>query len=525
MSLNRRQWLALSTMGAAALGGSTASAASAQTGDGIDAIVTRFMREFDIPGAGIAIVSPDGATFARGYGLRTLGEPAPVDIRTQFAIASNSKAFLAACLAILVDEGRLSWEDPVTRWLPEFRMHDPAATAMMTVRDMLVHRSGLPLGAGDLMIFPKTDHAPEDVLRGLAHLKPTRGFRAGYAYDNTLYIVAGLLLERVSGLNWDRFVTTRIFEPLGMVDAVSNVTQATGPNLAGRHGRLGPPVRGMGRLEVVAPSETPLVGPAGGIHVSLAGILPWLQVQLGRGALPDGRRLWSAAQAAEMWTPQTIVASGQGPSPEAPQRAVMQGYALGWGVTDYRGRRMLSHAGGLAGQVTRTTLLPDHGLAFVVFTNVEDGDAVSGLRYALLDHLIGAPAFDWAAVVRTTHDGLRQQVLEAVGTGDFAPPRGGQTLPLKGYAGRYRDPWYGDIVVGLKAGRLNIDFTRTPAFKGPLEPFGTDTFRTRFGRGLEDALVSFAVVDGGVRGVTMKALSPIADFSFDFHDLAFTPVG
>jgi len=396
---------------------------------------------------------------------------------------------------------------------------------MMTVCDLLVHRSGLPLGAGDLMQFPRTDHTAEEILRALPHFKPATGFRAGYAYDNCLYIVAGILLERVSGLDWNKFVAQRIFEPLRMTDAVANVTLVKTNNRAGRHGRLGPPVRGMGKVEVVPASEGPVIGPAGGINMSVADSIAWLKVQLARGMLPDGRRLWSEGQATEMWTPRTIISTGPGPTADRPQQSVMQGYSLGWGVSDYRGHRMLSHAGGLAGQVTRTTLLPEQGIGLVVYTNSEENDAVSGLRYALIDRLLEVPAFDWLSFSKQTKCSAEAQVREAVGDGDLKAPPGGPSLPLPSYAGRYRDPWYGDVVVSHEAGQLRIDFTRTVAFKSLLEPFGPDAFRTRFARGAgEDAVVTFLVEHGRAVGMAMKALSPLADFSFDFHDLHLSRV-
>lgn len=491
----------------------------------LDEIVSGFMQAFDIPGAGVAIVRPGLPPLARSYGIRALGRPEPVDIHTQFAIASNSKAFLSACLALLVDEGTLGWDDPVVKHLPEFRMQDPAITAMMTVRDLLVHRSGLPLGAGDLMQYPRSDHTREDVLAALPYFKLKTGFRSSYAYDNCLYIVAGILLERVSGLDWDSFVAQRLFTPLGMADAVTNPSFVRSENHTGRHIRLGPPVIGMGPLERIIPDESDVIGPAGGINASLADMLPWLAVQLRRGVLPDGLTLWSATQAEEMWTPRTIVASGPGPTPDYPQRTVMQGYALGWGVNDYRGRRMLTHGGGLAGQASRTTLLPEQGIGFVILSNSGDAEPVSGLRYALLDHLLGVEGFDWISATRATIATAENSVRALVGDGDFTAPNGQPALPLERYAGRYRDPWYGDLLIAWNGEHLTIDFTRTAVLQSRLDPFGTDAFRTRFPRGAgEDAVVSFAIENGAVAGITVKALSPLADFSFDYHDLNFVPV-
>ncbi|MEG3146817.1 serine hydrolase [Sphingomonas sp. RT2P30] len=523
--ISRRALVTGASLGTlAALAPSTARAAPLAL-NALDSTVSRFMAAFDIPGAAVAIVQPGREPILRPYGVRKLGASERVDIHTQFAIASNSKAFLSASLALLVDQKKLRWDDLVTKHIPEFRMHDPAVTALMTVRDLLVHNSGLPLGAGDLMQVPPTDHSAADMLAALPHFKPATPFRSAYAYDNILYIVAGIVLQRVSGLTWDEYVPSRIFAPLGMIDAVTNTRLMTGPNIAARHARLGPPTRGLGGIEVVPPSESAVIGPAGGIGVSVAGIVPWLQVQLGKGSLPGGTRLWSEAQAKEMWTPHTIISNGPGPGADHPERSVLSAYGLGWGVADYRGCRMLSHSGGLAGQVTRTTLLPDQGIAFVVYTNCEDGDAVSALRYAIMDLLLGAPAHDWLGNARATRAGQQAQVAALLGSGDFKAPPGGPSQPLDRYAGRYRDPWYGDIVIARNGQSLSIDFTRTPALKSALETFGPDCFRTRFARGAgEDAVVCFDMTGGKVAGVTLKALSPLADFSFDYHDLTLARV-
>lgn len=491
----------------------------------LDAIVNRFMQAFELPGVALAVAGPDGQAYVKGYGVRTIGRPDRVDVQTSFAIGSTSKAFLSACMAMLVDEGKLAWEDPVRRHLPEFRMYDPAASEMMTVRDLLLHNSGLPLGAADLMQFPRTDHSREDILGALRHFKPSAGFRSGYAYDNCLYIVAGMLLERVAGTSWEDFVARRVFEPLRMAGAVGNPTLVHAENRAGRHARLGPPVIGMGRLEVVEPDEAALLGPAGGINCSAAALLPWLRVQLGRGAVADGHRLWSAKQAEEMWTARTLIASGPGPTATAPERSVLQAYALGWGVNDFRGRRMLTHAGGLAGQTSRVALLPEQQLGLALLSNSGDAHPLSSLRYALLDYLLGVHGHDWTAATRNTIDQAESQVTQLLGNGDFSAPAGGPSLPLARYAGRYRDAWYGDVTIDHDEHGLSVAFTRSPAMRSALEPFGTDCFRTRFARGVaEDAILHFEVDGEAVARITLRALSPLADFSFDYHDLLLLPV-
>lgn len=190
---------------------------------GLASIVEGFMRNFEIPGIAIALVRPGRQPLARGFGIRQLGRPERVDEDTLFGIASNTKAFTAAALAMLVEEGKLAWDEPLVRYMPDFALADPYATRMTSVRDLLCHRSGLALGAGDLMQFPKSDRKPEELLRALPHLKLARGFRSGYAYDNILYVVAGILVARMSGMSWEEFVTSRIMRPLGMRESVANL--------------------------------------------------------------------------------------------------------------------------------------------------------------------------------------------------------------------------------------------------------------------------------------------------------------
>lgn len=511
---------------------SASSGGALSGGDGaladaeIDDLVETFRARFEVPGLAVCIVRPGQAPFARGYGLRALGSAGAVDAHTRFAIGSNSKAFTSAMLAILVDRGKLAWDTPVVALLPEFRLYDPVATQQFTVRDLLIHNSGLPLGAGDLMTFPATSHTLDDILHGLRFLKPVAGFRTAYAYDNTLYLVAGMIIARLTGLNWEAAVTKEILQPLGMTGTVAGFSALNGQNVAGRHARLGPPVRGLGPVQQIMPHEQDKIDAAGGINASAHDAAAWLAVQLARGRLPDGSRLWSEAQAGEMWAPRTIVSSDAGPDSAKPARSVIAGYALGWFVQQYRDQRLLSHAGGLSGQITQHALLPERGIGLAVYTGTEERYSSVGLRNALLDRLIGVAPADWVALMLAQREADHARALKDFGGGAIPQPAGGPALPLAAYAGRYRDPWYGDIAVTQGPAGLHIRFVPTPVFEGPLEVWGTDSFRTRFGpQAEEDAVVHFAVEQGRVTGVTIAALSPLADFSYDFQHLAFVPVG
>lgn len=491
----------------------------------VDALAAQFMSHFGTPGVALGVVRPGQPDWVRGYGRRALAGPEPVDGDTLFAVASNTKAMTAACLAIMVDEGKLGWDDPVTKHLPDFAMHDEITTKLMTVRDLLTHRSGLPLGAGDLMIWPTTLHSREDVFRGLKHLKPVRGFRVGYDYDNVLYVVAGILIERLSGKSWEDFVSARVLRPAGMTGAVPAPSLVTTGNICGRHTRLGGPVYGMGTMQQMPRQETDSFAPAGGVQASVKDMLAWMKVQLARGKGPDGRPLWSEARADEMWAPQTIMRTSAGPTPEEPARAIFNTYALGWNVFDYRGERVIAHSGGMNGQITYSAMIPARGVGISVLTNAEEGGVLNGLRNVLLDRMMGAPAFDWLAYWKALDKKNKDEALADLAAAETGRPPGGPTQPLAAYAGLYGDPWYGQMRVRVEGGGLSIAFLKTPAFTGPLEPWGPDTFRTRFAdRTVEDAIVSFHLKDGKVERVTLRALSPLADFSYDFHHLEFTPV-
>ena len=529
-SINRRSLFGATALAASALPLSRAFAANdALRFDPafIDAEAERISKALDMPGVAVAIVGAGLEPWVKGYGVRTIGRPAPIDVHTRFAIASNSKAYTAAAMAILVDEGKLAWDEPVVKYLPDFKMYDPAVTQMMIVRDLLCHRSGLPLGAGDLLYFPDTTHTAEDALHALQYLKPARPFRSGYAYDNILYVVAGALIGRVSGMSWSDFVASRILKPIGEADAVPNLDRLHTDNVAGRHGQRQGTMMGIGPLTIVkgVGEHGETIAPAGGINASATDQGRWLMTQLAKGKAPDGTRIWSEKQSDEMWKPQVITGTSDGPTAEDPTRPVLQAYALGWGVQDYRGERLISHSGGLLGQVTQTAMLPRRNIGVVVFSNCE-GAGSGALRNAILDHLLGAPKTDWAENGKARVAAMQKAQLAAADHPIDKAPAGGPSLPLDAYVGRYRDPWYGDVVVKREGAGLGIAFIPTPGFKSALEPWGPDAFRTNFPKeaGGEDALVSFVVEGGKVTGVKMKAFSPYADFSFDFQHLDFKPV-
>lgn len=480
-------------------------------------------------GIAIAVVENGRTTLSRGWGERKLGSPAKVDAQTLFQTGSTGKAMTAAALAILIDEGKIAWDDPVIKHMPWFRMYDPWVTREITVRDLLVHRSGLGLGQGDLMFVPRTHLTRRQTVERVAYLKPRTSFRSAYAYDNILYAVAGQLIEEVTGQTWEVFMRDRVLRAGGMMNATSDSQDRFRiANRSWPHARLSGPLRGLGTQQVL--DERDELGrngaPAGGIAMSADDMAAWLKIQLAQGAMPNGKRLFSAAQAQEMWKPVVTMPITQLPETLAIAQPSYQAYALGWQVQDYRGHRIIAHSGGVFGSITRVVIVPDRNIAFAIMMNSEESGLLLGLYYMLLDHYLGVPDHDWPTRWQDWYQARLEGGRAALATARAAPVKVGPSLDPARYAGRYRDPWYGDIVVEATPAGLTIDFTSTPRMKGMLRHWQYDSFVTEFtDKAIEPAYATFALdADGKVTGLTMKAANPIADFSWDYHDLDLKPV-
>ncbi len=492
----------------------------------LDAAVQQAMRAFGTPGLGLAVVENGHVSVARGYGVRKLNGSDAVDANTAFPIGSETKAFTAAALAILVDRHKLSWDDRVVDRLPGFQMYDPYATAHMTVRDLLTHRSGLGLGEGDLMVILGSDRSRADIVHALRYLKPVTGFREKFAYDNILYIVAGALVEAVSGQSWEAFVTTNIFQPLGMKNAHANFMPGAADEVF-LHARTNGAFRGVGDQAVIEqPAGFDVVGPAGTINASPADMAIWMNVQLARGRMADGHQLFSTVQADEMWMPVVVV-----PAEEfklaarlAGMQPDLQTYAMGWFVECYRGHMIIQHSGAVFGGLAMQFLIPERHVGISVTINSEDSFTRRAVAYHLLDHYLGLPPTDWIKALQDARTDMIAGATKALHDTPAPVAHGASpTLPLATYAGHYSDPWYGSMTISEVApGQLAISFDRTPGMRGALQPDGGNRFRTRWAdHNIENAFVDFHVSAGQPTTVTLSAISPLADFSFDYQDLHF----
>ncbi len=487
----------------------------------IDSLVERSMKAFDVPGIAVAIVKDGKVIHSKGYGVRSLNTMQPVDENTLFGIASNSKAFTAAALGILVDEGKIRWDDKVRKYIPEFHLYTPFVTEEFTIRDLLTHRSGMGLGAGDLMFFPdSSDFTLKDILHNLQFLKPVSSFRSKYDYDNNLYIVAGEVVARVSGQSWDDFVQQRILDPIGMSHSATSFDRLKDKsNVIDGHA----PVNG--KVQVIARSTLKVGHSAGGINSSIADLSKWIILQLADGKYGDHqeKQLFSSAVHQEMWSPQTIIPVHGG----GPYNTHFASYGLGFGISDVKGYKQITHTGGLEGMVTQITMIPELGLGIVVLTNQQEGGAFASITNQIKDAYFGITGTDR---VKEYSAGRNKAVADAKKLTDSIW-REIDDESLKKvktdnsvYAGTYTDVWFGDIYISEKNGHLWFDSKRSPKLTGEMFPYKGNTFVVKWrDRSMDaDAYVMFCLDENGKgKKISMKPVSPLTDFSFDFQDLDF----
>ena len=434
---------------------------------GLDRYIEKARQAWQIPGLSIAIVYRDSVIFAKGYGVRELGKPEPVTPHTVFAIASNSKAFTAAALGMLVDEGKLSWDDRVVDHLPEFQLYDPFATRDMRVRDLLCHRSGLPTFGGDHLWIASTLDTRE-IMRRLRYLKPSAPLRARFQYQNLMFMVAGEVLRAVSGRSWAEFIQTRILEPLGMKESNTSIRFLKGhPQAARAHETID------GRIRVVPYDSVDAVAAAGAINASVLDMTRWMRLNLNMGEL-EGKRLFSKRVAREMQTIHTPI-----PVSEFEERTYgrrFRGYGLGWNISDYHGHKIVQHGGGLTGMISLQTLVPEKQFGVMIMTNYSPNSLPRALTYRILDELFGLPPRDWSRIFlqrqekEKAAEREREKALQEQRIQGTRP-----SLNLEQYVGIYSNPLSGEARIELVNGRLK--FYYNPRHQGYLEHWHYDTFR------------------------------------------------
>ena len=426
-----------------------AAAAQAKPLQGFDAYVTRSMAAWQVPGLAVAIVRNDSVVLARGYGVRTLGKPGPVDARTLFAIGSASKAFTAMAVAMLVDQGKVKWDDPATNYLPDFQLYDPYATRELTVRDLLTHRSGL--AASDLILY--AEHMTRDsILHRVRYIKPTWSFRSHFGYQNLMYLAAGQVAARVTGTSWDDVVRQRIFTPLGMTSSNTSVTGLDRlPDVATPHAEVDDTVRTIPYFNLDN------AGPAGSINSNVLDMAQWVRFQLAGGRVA-GKPLISAAPFEETHTPQTVVPL-EGFWKLAATDAHLLNYGMGWFLHDYKGREVVQHGGNIDGMSALVGMLPEEKTGIVILSNLDGNDLTYALMYRVFDAYLKQPPKDWSASFLKADRDLRAQAKEEQKKKEAQRITGtSPSLSLEKYAGTYTDTLNGDAVVRQESAGLVFQY-------------------------------------------------------------------
>jgi CubicO group peptidase (beta-lactamase class C family) len=486
----------------------------------IDSLAENAIKKFDVPGIAIAVIKDGKVVHIKGYGVRSLNSGLPVDENTLFGIASNSKSFTAFALGILVDEGKISWDDKVRKWIPEFKMYNPYVTEEFTIRDLLTHRSGLGLGAGDLMFFPdSSDFELKDIIYNLQFLKPVSGFRTKFDYDNNLYIVAGEVVKRASGISWEEFVESRIIRPVGMTNTATSFDRLKDTtDIIDGHAEV------EGRVRVIARSRSKVDHPAGGIYSSVHDLSKWVALLLNEGWTGvDSARIFSSSVQNEIWSPQTIIRS-QNPDK---YHTHFNAYGLGYFLRDFDGYKEISHTGGLEGMVTQIVMFPELKLGIIVLTNQQEPAAFTAISNQIRDGYLGLPYKDWIKDMVLKNKAYKmygKKVTDSIRVEMQKAQKNPNKIDFGIYAGIYQDPWLGKVTIYGKDGKFFFVSHRSPKLNGVLLPYKENSFVVQWeDRSMDaDAFVIFRLNENGIAdGMKMKAISPLTDFSYDFQDLDF----
>ena len=484
----------------------------------LDNLIEETLTTFDVPGISVGILKDGNIIYAKGHGVRSLTTKKDMNDNTLVGVASNSKGFTCFALAMMIDAGKLNWDDKVRKHIPEFQLHDSWVTENFTVRDLVTHRSGMGLGAGDLMFFPEgNDFDVNDVINNVKYLEPESSFRSEFAYNNNMFIIAGEVLKRVSGLSWEDFIETKIMKPVGMKNSKASYNRvADKSNIIEAH------TRADGKVIQIPHDWSETANPAGGIVSNVPDMLIWAKFLMNDAVTESGERLLSTEQFHELWQLQTPLKVRSNDAYDSN----FKGYGLGWFLTDVKGgHKQVYHTGGLIGTVTQFTMIPDLDLAIVVLTNQMNGMAFNTITNTIKDSYLGYENRNWLEKYGARNadnlkynDSLKAEVYSKVAKSNI-----NITLPdPKQIVGTYTDDWFGDIIISHDGKKYSITCERSPRLFGELLSYNATTFVVKWNDRSYDADVfmqfTFNEKEEAV-SATMKYIAPITDFSFDFHDL------
>ncbi|TLF45282.1 serine hydrolase [Maribacter aurantiacus] len=500
------------------------------TSEHIDSIVNKAMGTMGhTVGFAIGVVKDGQIVHVKGYGTTSIDSKVAVTANTPFGIASNSKAFTTAALAILVDQGKIKWEDKVIDYIPEFKMYNDYVTNNFNIQDLLTHRSGLGLGAGDLMIFPDgSNFTIDDVLTAFQHFEPSSAFRSQFDYDNLLYLVAGELTARVSGKTWEAFVEEELLNPLKMKNSYASYpTPIKNENVAVPHAFNGESVVPLKQYgpNIDSNGQTKMNGAAGGIWASAQDMCQWMLLQLNEGKYGTDleKTLFSQEQQREMWRMHTPI--NKQSDPRSPFKVHFTGYGLGWFLSDFNGFFKVEHSGLIAGMSSEVTLIPELELGIVVLNNSEGADFLNGLMgFILLDEYLNlGTGINWLEMAKGMQQGGRQMGNPETDK-VWAKVASNKNIKIKtaDYVGTYEDDWFGKVKIFEKEGDLWFKSIKSPRLNGKMQFYDGNTFAIQweYQDMKADAFAIFSLDENGkADAIRMKGISRFIDFSFDFQDL------
>jgi len=479
----------------------------------IDKYIDSCRISWQIPGMAVAVVKNDSVIFIKGYGVKEYNKPDKVDSKTVFGIASLTKAFTGAALAQLVDQNKITWDDKVNKHIPWFKMYDPWVTAEINIKDLLSHRSGLATFSGDLLWHSST-HTREDLIRRIQYLKPTFGFRDGYGYSNLLYLTAGEIVAKVSGISYDEYLKVNFFEPLNMTHTNTSISQNKNiTNLAIPH------IIYNNKTTVIKYISWDNIAPAGGINSNVEDVSKWIKMLLNKGKT-DNKIFITEKNLNELWTPYSIQHISKLDNYLFPSTH-FKTYGLGWDLFDYHGRKIINHSGGLDGMVSHICLVPEENLGFVILTN-SSNYLPYALMYAMLDYYFDKPmTVDYSKTILDLIN--RRKTIEEEQLISDEKNRNKNSKPslsLDKYCGTYSCKLYGDAEVFLIKDKLHLKFIPAPEFESTLEHWQYNTFTVEFKAflSLPKGKVNFIIDNTGtVNKMEIELINP----DFDFTELNF----
>lgn len=486
----------------------------------LDELIQNTLKTFDVPGMSVGIVKDGKVIYAKGFGVSSLTTKNKMDENTLVGIASNSKGFTATALAILADEGKINFDDKVSKYIPEFQMNDAYVSQEITIKDLITHRAGLGLGQGDLMFFPEGgSFSVNDIIHNVRYLKPENPFRTTLDYNNIMFIVAGEIIHRVSGLSWAEFIEQKIIKPVGMTSSFGSYNRAKAAkvsNIIDAHAPVD------GKVVQVPHDWNETANAAGGIISNIKDMSTWADFLMNGFTTKDGKKLVSDKQIQQLWNLQisTPVAL------KNPYDSNFGGYGLGWFLTDVKGHKQVYHTGGLIGTVTQFTLIPDMKLGIIVLTNQQSGAAFSAITNTVKDSYLGMPKKDWLktygdrmAKVNADYEKGKKEIFAQ---SDLFKKDKKSQIKAEQIAGTYLDPWFGEVVITKESDKLKITCKNSPKLKGELMPYSPNVMIAKWDDRSYDAdvFVNFNLDENGkAQGMKLKPISEVTDFSFDFEDL------